>query len=80
MKVEFEVESGWDGVFIIVTAVNRQALGEEMKKTKLPFKWNARLEGYEVKYPECISALKEVFGEIPEVILEDAKWLLEHEI
>lgn len=80
MKIRFESEAGWDGVFIIVKAVNKQELGEEMKKTELPFTWNARLLGYEVKYPECVSALEKVFGEIPEDVLEEAKWLLEHPV
>ena len=79
MKVKFDCESGWDGVFILVKAVNKVELGEEMKKTKLPFKWNARMLAYEVKYPECVKAIEEVFGEIPEEVLDEAKWLLEHE-
>lgn len=80
MKVRYEIEAGWDGVFITVKAINKQELGEEMKKTKLPFKWNARLLGYEVKYPECVKAIEDVFGEIPAEILDDAKWLLEHPV
>ena len=79
MKINYLVESGWDGVFIIVKAVNKAELGEKMKQTKLPFKWNTQWQGYEVKYPECVKAIENVFGKIPEEVLDDAKELFELE-